>query len=166
MSMNDLTINPRSAPLLLALALGLGACGSDETTEEDIDVEACTLIQAAPVAITASTDRASARAITPGETAYAVKTSTAANTYLSIEVDEGLDAVFFLDTDGVATGKYFFEGAERTLAAGTANENCAAEIPDHYHLELDEVGTYHLELGPSVVDVVIVVHPDSGPHDH
>lgn len=151
--------------LVTALALGLASCGS---TDEgmSLDEEACELITATPTPITAGADRATAVMITPGETPYLVTTSTSASSYVRFTAAEAGDWVFYLALTSVSTGRYFVGDTEEALPAGGPNDPCPAAIEDHYHVEVAFPGTVALELAPSAVPVVIVVHPEEGEHGH
>jgi hypothetical protein len=150
-----------STALLLLLTIG---CGGDEE-EPNIDVESCELIAAAATPVTANTDKAAAPAIAPGETAYELTLSAMDKTYVNLTIAEAGEYAYFLSQDNVASGKYFSGMTEKTLEAGSANENCAAAIPDHYHVAFDAPGMYAFELNPSAAKVKIVVHPDED-HGH
>lgn len=145
---------------ILAAMLSSLSCGDEDPEEVSIDEEACELIAGSPTAITAALDQNSAPALATGEHVYQLTLDTAMKTYFKVEAAEPGDFAMFLSLDNVASGKYYLGAAEKSLAAGEANENCAAAIPDHYHLELEEAGTYVIELNPSAAKVNVVIHPD------
>lgn len=151
--------------ILATIIFGGFACGEEEPKEPSIDEEACALIAKTPTVITANADRAAAPALATGENVYQITLDTAMKTYVQVVAAEPGDFAMFLSLDNVASGKYFLGAAEKTLAGGEPNENCAAAIPDHYHLELEEAGTYAIELNPSAAKVNVVIHPDED-HAH
>jgi len=140
------------------------ACGGEEEHEEP-DVAACTHIQEAASPLTASATRESAPAIAFGESPYEVTLDAAEKTYVAVTVAEAKHGVFYLSAADVATGKMFLGQTELALEASSANEHCAAAIPDHYHLELDAAGTYAIELSPSAVKVkLLLLEEDEDAH--
>jgi hypothetical protein len=151
---------------LFALGLMFAACGSTEE-EPSIDVEACELIEQPASAVSANADRTMAPEITVGEVPYDVTGSATEMTYLRIDVDAPGEAVMFLKQANVSSGKYYFGTEVNNLPASEANENCPADIPDHYHVEFSDAGTYAIELNPIASKVTILIHPEEeGEHDH
>lgn len=153
----------------LAVVVGVAACGSEE--EGGIDVEACELIETAAMTVTATTSRAAAPVIAAGETPYEVTGSATDKTYLRVEAAAAGHAVLFFKQANVASGKYYFGSEENNLPAGEANENCATVIPDHYHVEFSDPGTYAIELNPIAAKITLLLHPEEeeeeeGEHGH
>jgi hypothetical protein len=145
---------------MMIFAAACVSCGDDGESDNSVDKRSCTFIKSTPTAITASSDRASAPAITPGETAYDVTLSASSKTYVRFDAQAAGTWVLFLDAANVASGKYFDGATEKSLPASAANENCAADIPDHYHVNVSAAGAVAIELDPSATKVVIAIAPD------
>src|SRR5688500_1130572 len=111
--------------------IGAAACGKEEQPEADL--LACDLIGGTATALTATPGRDTAPKITFGETPYEVTVDPTATTFVGIDVPVAQHGVLFLSAANVATGKLYQGTEELELEAASANPNCAAAIPDHYH---------------------------------
>src|SRR5687767_9917860 len=103
----------KSSLLAFTLFLALSACGGDDVEEEDVDLEACTLIKEAATTMTASATRNTAPKITPGATPYQLTLSSTTATYVRFDTTAAAGFVFFLRQDNVASGKFFAGETER-----------------------------------------------------
>lgn len=146
----------------LLLPLFFLACGDKEEEHEDPALHACEELGGGE-SITASADPESAPALHHGE-GHTVALTSGEVGYVAIEADEAGEMLLFADTSDVVTGLWF-NGAELTLPEGSPNSDCPTEIPDHYDLDFEEVGTYVIQLGPAVVDSVWLMVSEGG-HAH
>lgn len=155
-----------SFPLLLLLpVLGLVACGDaaeetggDTAAGYDPAAHACEHVSEAGTAVQAADtleDDASA-VIEVGEEPWSISVSAGGATYVQFEVDEPLEALLFLDTEDVLQTVYHGSD-EHAPATPSAVEDCPDDLPEHYHLDLHEAGTWHLEFGPSAAEAIWVM---------
>ncbi len=146
--------------LIPLLALVVVACPAQE--HEDIFAHACEHVgEGASIAASASEDAAP---LLVGDAL--VTLSADASTYVSFETETADEAItVFADATAVVDGLRF-GGADETLPAGAANEDCPESIPEHFDLDLEAQGTWTLVLAPSALDSVWLSVVESGEHGH
>jgi hypothetical protein len=72
-----------------------------------------------------------------------------------------------VEQENVVTGLVHEDDPDTDLLPeGTPNEFCEDDIPEHFDLELEESGDYHLQLGPSALEEVWVVFIGAEGHAH
>ena len=94
--------------------------------------------------------------------------SDAEATYVAFTPDEDGELVLFADAAHVVGG-LFEDGAAAPLPEGGPNDECAAEIPEHWHLEDLTGGTrYELELGPTALAELhlVLAHHEGDRDEH
>lgn len=162
----------RTLVIGLVLLIALAGCPTEE--EENFAAEMCEVMaDGATEDLTAGVDVASAPelAITEGHEDGHVNVvaglSDADATFVAFTPDEDGELVLLADTADAVTGLYE-DGTEVTLGAGSPNDECGADIPEHWHIE-DLTGgtTFTLALGPAAVsEVQLVIAHTEGDHDH
>lgn len=160
-------------PLFLA-AVTLAMLGCPATEEDDFPAEMCEVMLAGAILdLVASTEMISAPELTvtedhaDGQVNVITGLSDADATYVAFTPEEDGELVLFADTAGVVMG-LFEDGAEQTLPEGSPNDECAADIPEHWHLEdLTRGSIYTLQLGPTAAaELHLVIAHHEGEHEH
>jgi len=139
----------RILPLTLPIVLLVPACA--EKTEEDLALHACSQVGEAGEPIDAAADAADAPLIALSDEPYTINLVDGGG-FVTIDVPEDSLALMFTDTADVITG-LDHDGDEETLAAGTPNEDCPDDLPEHWDLDLHP-GEWTVAFGPSAVDSV------------
>ncbi len=159
---------------VLAMTAAVTGCPTEEE-EENFPAEMCEVMaEATTTDLTADADMAASPelSITEGHDSGVVNVVTglsdAEATYVTFTPDEDGELVLFADAADVVVG-LFEDGAAGTLPEGGPNDECAAEIPEHWHLE-DLVGgtQYALELGPTALTELhlVIAHHEGGHDEH
>lgn len=151
---------------IIPLALTLVAC--NEKTEEDLALHACEHVTETGEAVDAAADAADAPYITMSDEPYTI-TLVDGSGFVSIDVPEDSLALMFTDTADLISG-LSHDGEDEVLAAGTANDDCPDDLPEHWDLDL-HAGEWTVEFGPSAVDsawlmVIAGEHSDEDHDDH
>ena len=148
-------------------SLALAGCGGDDEHargEEDPAQHACEHVNESGMPIVAGTDRATGPTIAVSEEPYTLTVVAGAEAWLSIQ--GGIDALLFTKETGVVTGLFHEQATDSALGAPEPNERCPAELPEHFDLELEEAGTWHLKIGPVATDSVWLALTQSSGHAH
>jgi len=144
------------------LLLVISACGSDDdgtngAEEEDPGEHACEVVGDAGTRVAAAATPEDGEELEPSETPYTIQLVDGAPGYVTLHGGE--DALLFVEEENIVNGLFHEDDLDTDLLeAGTPNEFCETEIPEHFDLELEAAGHYHLQLGPAAVDEVWVVY--------
>jgi len=163
----------KTTTLVLGLAMALALAGCPEE-EENFPAEMCEVMaEGTTHDLTANADAASAPELSitenhaDGHVNVITGLSDAEATHVAFTPDEDGELVLFADVEGVVTD-LLEDGTSIGLDAGSANAECEAEIPEHWHLE-DLTGgtTYALVLGPTATtELNLVIAHHEGDHEH
>lgn len=153
---------------LLLLTAGVAtACGGDDSSTaagEDPEVHACEQASQAGSTLAAAEDAPNAPSLAVSETPYTVTLPSGKPGYLRLEGP--LTALLFFGTANVATGLVYGTETTDLLPEGAPDEHCAAEIPEHFDLDLAASGDHFLRLGPAAVPSVWLMLTEAGGHAH
>jgi hypothetical protein len=149
-------------------AVLLGACGdpeSEQLAEEDPAEHACEHVGQAGTPIQgADTRSADAPEIAQAETPYEVALSRSAPVY--VRLVGPADGLLFSNPSQIVNGLYFESSTATELPEGAPNEFCPSDVPEHFDLALEQAGNYYLELAPSAVASVWLLHTSAEGHGH
>ncbi len=150
---------------------GTGGHGEGGHHEEDLDVEACEHFGEGPfVDHTATDEVASAPDVSVEHTSHTIALIDFAGSkggYVAFQAAEAGEYAFFFDAD-VPLSIQSSAGADVALEESCDPAACSAscDLVKGKHLVDLEVGTYYLELGPTALTEVRLVHEAAGAHDH
>ena len=153
---------------LSLLTLPLVGCVPTEGDEEDPGEHACEHVTEAGAAVTAAATREESgdAAIDISEEPYTIALVSGEEGWISIDVSGAEEpSLLFIDTADVVTGLFHNDEEDDELSAGSPNEFCVDDIPEHFDLDLHE-GTWHLRLGPAAVDSVWLSLLSAEDHAH
>jgi hypothetical protein len=152
------------------LLLMNSGCGSDDdgangAAEEDPGEHACEVVGDTGIRVAAAAVPDEGEELEPAETPYTIELIDGAPGYVTLHGGE--DALLFVEARNVVTGLFHEDDLDTDLLeVGTPNEFCEADIPEHFDLELEESGHYHLQLGPAAIDEVWVLYIGTEGHAH
>ncbi|MES2638135.1 MAG: hypothetical protein V4850_01585 [Myxococcota bacterium] len=148
----------------MLLFLSLFACaGSKEV--EDPSAHACEHIAESEATLPGGNSTGNAVVIPMDGEPYTVTLQDSIPSYLSVQIDADTPALLFAGTADVVSGLYNGDEAV-TLPEPAPNADCPEDIPEHFDLEFDTVGTWYIQLGPAAVtEVWLSLAPAEG-HAH
>lgn len=156
-----------TALLLSLLAVACGDPKDDTATAEDPATHACEQAGNAGTAITAGATREedASAVLEVGEDPFTVTLVDGATGWVRLDVPEPASLLLFAGTADVVMDLTHEDTAEG-LPTPAPVEGCPDEVPEHFDLDLHEAGTWHLALGPAVVDTVWLLLLDAAGHAH
>jgi hypothetical protein len=148
----------------MLLFLSLFACTSSKDVE-DPSAHACEHIAESEATLPGGNTTENAVVIPVDGEPYTVTLQDAIPSYLSVHIEAATEAVLFAGTADVVSALY--NGDEAVpLPAPAPNAECPEDIPEHFDLDFDTVGTWYLQLGPAAVtEVWLSLAPAEG-HAH
>jgi hypothetical protein len=141
-------VRPGAASILLSLCACADA--ADTSVGEDLDERACAFVGVSGMTLSAMTDMAadSLATIETSDEPWTITLPEGQPGWLRFELPEPAFLRLYVDQPGVAAD-LVLESNPMGLPYPVPVEACAQDIPEHFRLNLDQPGVYHLELAPT-----------------
>lgn len=155
-----------SLVFLLIFSIGLAACDDDLEVHDPAE-HACEHAELEGERLTAAANRdATAPPVELGEPAT-IALPDGASGWVRFEVDHPGGILAFARDANVLTAFYLGDDEEELISAGP-NEACSEDLREHFHLTVEEAGSFYLRLGPTATNEGWLLLTDAAGHggDH
>ncbi|MDP2306486.1 MAG: hypothetical protein Q8P18_10710 [Pseudomonadota bacterium] len=133
------------------------ACGAGptDTTAADAALHACEHAGESEGTLPESETTGNAVVLPMDGEPYTAILADSVASYLAVQIEAPTLAILFVGTADVAFD--LFNGEESVgLPPAAPVESCPEDIPEHFEIDFDTIGTWYIQLGPTTVSDAVV----------